>query len=144
MSFREFAIETNSSQIEHNLLIAVTDHSNHHIIDYWNHVFSLKQRLFKQLSSPRHQERKKSHQCVQFGWMIGMIRKPHQIKRESNNGKERNKKHDEGVRRRLLWAGRWRVWVSIRGRRRLWWATATWENQVSLVINYSHLKNQHS
>ena len=47
MSFREFAIETNSSQIEHNLLIAVTDHSNHHIIDYWNHVFSLKQHLFK-------------------------------------------------------------------------------------------------
>ena len=35
--------------------------------------------------------------------MIGMIRKPHQIKRESNNGKERNKRHDEGVRRRLLW-----------------------------------------
>ena len=34
MSFWEFAIETNSSQIEHNLLIAVTDHSNHHIIDY--------------------------------------------------------------------------------------------------------------
>ena len=42
MSFGEFAIETNINQIEHNLLVAIIEHSNLHINDYWNHVFSFK------------------------------------------------------------------------------------------------------